>query len=173
MQTAYEVKVMLGKTIAWNSGKVASDQSVFINYGGTALQPDKKYNWQVRVWDNEGKPSPWSEAASFQTAFFNISDWKAKWIEAAFVEDSINRPAHYFRKQFSVNKKIASATAYITAHGMYEAQINGKRVGDAYLSPGWTSYNNPIKFKYYDETNLHLNFIYCRHSHSYFFYSIS
>lgn len=154
MQTAYEVKVLLGKTVAWNSGKVVSDQSVFINYSGAALQPDKKYNWQVRVWDNEGKTSAWSEAASFQTAFFNVTDWKAKWIEAGFVEDSINRPAHYFRKQFSVNKKITSATAYITAHGMYEAQINGKRVGDAYLAPGWTSYNKRLQYQVYDVTAL-------------------
>jgi len=154
MQTAYEVKVMLGKTVVWNSGKTMSEQSVFVAYGGAALQPDKKYSWQVRGWDNNGNTSPWREAASFQTAFFNGTDWKAKWIEAGFIEDSINRPAHYFRKQFSINKKIAFATAYITAHGMYEAQINGKRVGDAYLSPGWTSYNKRLQYQAYDVTAL-------------------
>ena len=82
------------------------------------------------------------------------ADWKAKWIEAGFAEDSINRPAQYFRKQFSATKKITSATAYITAHGMYEAQINGKRVGDAYLTPGWTSYNKRLQYQVYDVTNL-------------------
>ncbi len=161
MQTAYEIKVILGKTTVWNSGKILSDQSVFVSYNGTPLQSDKKYNWQVRVWDNEGKISAWSEAASFQVALLNASDWKARWIEANFIEDSINRPAQYFRKQFSINlpagrqgKKIVSATAYITSHGMYVAQINGKRVGDAYLTPGWTSYNKRLQYQVYDVTSM-------------------
>ncbi len=98
--------------------------------------------------------SAWSVTASFQMALLKSSDWKAKWIEIGFAEDSINRPAQYFRKQFVSNKKIVSAMAYITAHGMYEAQINGKRVGDAYLTPGWTSYNKRLQYQVYDVTSL-------------------
>ena len=153
-QTAYEIIVSSGKGTAWKSGKVMSDRSVHVPYAGTAFQSGKKYRWQVRVWDNDGKPSAWSEPAFFQTALLTPSDWKAKWIEADFVEDSINRPAQYFRKQFSATKKIASATGYITAHGMYEAQINGKRVGDAYLTPGWTSYNKRLQYQVYDVKDL-------------------
>src|SRR5688500_7318373 len=129
-QTAYQIKVVNGKTTVWNSGKVTSDQSVHVPYAGNALQSGKKYNWQVMVWDNSGKPSDWSMRASFQMALMNKSDWKARWINAGFSEDSVNRPEIYFRKEFSSNKNIASAIAYITAHGMYEAQINGKRIGD-------------------------------------------
>ena len=154
LQTAYEITVNQGKAPVWKSGKVMSDQSVHIPYAGSALQSGKKYTWQVRVWDNKGKASPWSEATSFQMAFLNPSDWKAKWIEVDFIEDSINRPSQYFRKSFLANKKIASATAYITAHGLYEAQINGKRVGDYYLTPGWTSYKNRLQYQVYDVTNL-------------------
>src|SRR5688572_3839266 len=153
-QTAYEIKVVNGKTTVWNSGKVSSDQSVHVPYAGNALQSGKKYNWQVMVWDNSGKQSVWSGPASFQMALMNKTDWKARWISAGFSEDSVNRPAIYFRKEFSANKKIASATAYITALGMYEAQINGKRVGDAYLTPGWTSYNKRLQYQVYDVTNL-------------------
>ena len=153
-QTAYEIVVSSGKSTAWKSAKIMSDRSVHVPYAGTALQSGKKYKWEVRVWDNNGKPSAWSEPAFFQTALLNTSDWTAKWIEADFVEDSINRPAQYFRKQFSATKKIASATVYITAHGMYEAQINGKRVGDAYLTPGWTSYNKRLQYQVYDVTGL-------------------
>jgi alpha-L-rhamnosidase len=131
-----------------------SDRSVHVPYAGAALQSGKKYTWEVRVWDNNGKPSAWSEPAFFQTALLSTADWHAKWIEADFVEDSINRPAQYFRKQFSSTKKIASATAYITAHGMYEAQINGKRVGDAYLTPGWTSYNKRLQYQVYDVKDM-------------------
>ena len=162
-QTAYEIIVSSGKGTMWKSGKVTSDQSVHVPYAGTALQSGKKYTWEVRVWDNNSKPSSWSEPAFFQTAFLNPSDpiaigWKAKWIEAGFAEkDSMNRPAQYFRKQFSTNKKVSSATAYITAHGMYEAQINGKRVGDQYLTPGWTSYNKRLQYQVYDVTNLLTN----------------
>ena len=154
-QTAYEIVVSSGKGAIWKSGKVMSAQSVHVLYGGAALQSGKKYTWEVRVWDNNNKPSAWSEPAFFQTALLGTSAWKAKWIEPGSAEmDSMTRPAHYFRKQFSSNKKISSATAYITAHGLYEAQINGKRVGDAYLTPGWTSYNKRLQYQVYDVTNL-------------------
>lgn len=154
IQNAFEIKVISGKTTVWNSNKQLSDQSVHILYTGSPLETGKKYNWQVRVWDNEGKVSLWSDVATFQMGLLNSSSWMAKWIEAGFTEDSVNRPAQYFRKQFSLPKKIASATAYITAHGMYEALINGKRVGDAYLSPGWTSYNKRLQYQVYDVTAL-------------------
>ncbi|MES1225134.1 MAG: alpha-L-rhamnosidase, partial [Bacteroidota bacterium] len=117
-QSAYEIKVVSGKSSVWSSGKISSDQSVHVKYAGAALQSGRKYNWKVRVWDNSGKASAWSEVASFQTAFFNASDWKAKWIEAGFVEEA-SRPSPYFRKTFKTDKKIVSATAYITSHGMY------------------------------------------------------
>lgn len=154
VQTAYEIKVSLAKKIAWSGGKVVSDQSVHIPYRGEQLQSGMKYTWQVRVWDNKGKVSAWSEPAIFQMALLNKEDWKAKWVEVGFEEDAMNRPAQYFRKQFSANKKILSATAFITAHGMYEAQINGKRVGDYYLTPGWTSYNKRLQYQVFDVTNL-------------------
>jgi alpha-L-rhamnosidase len=154
-QTAYEIIVTGGKETMWKSGKVMSDQSVHVPYAGKPLNSGKKYTWELRVWDNNGKASPWSEPAFFQTALFSPSEWKAKWIEAGFAEqDSMNRPAQYFRKQFSSTNKIVSATAYITAHGMYEAHINGKRVGDYYLTPGWTSYNKRLQYQVYDVTNL-------------------
>jgi len=152
-QSAYEIKVVSGKSTLWSSGKVNSDQSVHVKYNGPALQSGKKYNWQVKAWDNSGKPSAWSAVASFQTAFFNVSGWKAKWIEAGFNEDA-SRPSPYFRKKFPANKKIISAIAYITAHGMYEAEINGKKVGDAYLTPGWTSYNKRLQYQVYNVTGL-------------------
>jgi alpha-L-rhamnosidase len=154
LQTAYEIKVSSEKKTQWSSGKVSSDQSVYVPYNGDPLQSGKKYNWQVRVWDNKGKSSSWSAPASFQMALLNKSDWKAKWIEIGYAEDSVNRPVQYFRKSFSTHKKIASATAFITAHGMYEAQINGKRVGDCYLTPGWTSYNKRLQYQVFDVTNL-------------------
>lgn len=80
--------------------------------------------------------------------------WKAQWIESASAENDAVRPAQYFRKTFSNKKKVRSAVAYITAHGMYEAQLNGKRIGDAYLTPGWTSYRKRLQYQQYDVTSL-------------------
>ena len=154
LQTAYECKVMNGNNVLWSSGKVTSDRSVMIPYNGIALQSGKQCTWQVKVWDNYGTASAWSNAGSFKMGLLNSNDWKAKWIEAGFAEDSINRPAQYFRKSISLNKKIKTATAFITAHGMYEAQINGKRIGDYYLTPGWTSYNNRLQYQVYDVTAM-------------------
>ncbi|GIL23194.1 MAG: alfa-L-rhamnosidase [Bacteroidota bacterium] len=159
MQTAYEIRVSdtqaaLSKGNVWSSGKINSDQSQYVEYKGAPLQSGKKYFWQVRVWDNNSKPSAWSEPSFWQMGLLNAADWKAKWIQQGFAEDTVNRPSPYFRKTFSTSKKIASATAFITSLGLYEAFINGKRVGDAYLTPGWTSYNKRLQYQMVDVTNL-------------------
>ncbi|MFN7119278.1 MAG: family 78 glycoside hydrolase catalytic domain [Saprospiraceae bacterium] len=161
LQTAYEIRLgkdaaalVKGKKVLWTTGKILSDQSVLVPYAGRMpLESNEKYHWQVRVWDNQGKTSAWSAPASFQMALLKPEDWKAQWIEPGFVEDS-TRPSPIFRKVFTVNKKIAAATAHITAHGLYEAHLNGKRVGDAYLTPGWTSYNKRLQYQTYDVTDL-------------------
>jgi len=161
MQTAYEIRVsenaaslIKGDDLVWRTRQVNSDSSVHITYGGTALHPGTKYFWQVRIWDNSGKASAWSKPAFWQTALINENDWKAKWIQANDTGDSVTRSIPIFRKEFKSAKKIQSATAYITAHGMYEACLNGKRIGDGYLAPGWTSYNKRLQFQTYDVTNL-------------------
>lgn len=156
-QSAYELTVSAGKTAVWKSGKVTGDQNVLVFYAGDALQSGTKYTWQVRVWDNKGKTSAWSEPAFFQTGLLNPSDWKAKWIEADFTEDLVNRPAILFRNQFAVSKKIVSATLCVTAHGMYEVQLNGNKVGNDYLTPGWTSYNKRLQYQVYDVTAMLAN----------------
>lgn len=159
IQTAYEIR--MGRTAAlsnnemvWSTGRVASDSSVMVAYKGTPLQAEQRYYWQVRVWDGGGKASAWSTPAHFQMAFLQPTDWKASWIEPGYQEDSLMRPSPLLRKGFNIAKKIRSATAYITAHGLYEAYLNGRRIGDAYLTPGWTSYNKRLQYQVYDVTAL-------------------
>lgn len=154
MQTAYQIKVTKGRQQVWNTGKVLSDQSVYIPYKGGALVSGQRYYWQVKVWDNAGKTSAWSTSCWWQMGMLSPADWKAKWISPGFAEDSALRPCPLFRKSFALNKKVRSAMAFITSHGLYEAQINGQRVGNAYLTPGWTSYNKRLQYQVYDVTSL-------------------
>ncbi len=156
-QTAYEIRVskdMTGKSPVWATGKVASDQSVLVAYSGTPLASGQRYFWQVRVWDNQNQVSGWSQPAFWQAALLNANDWQAKWIKAGFDEDTLMRPSPYFRRNFNLKKTVKSATAYITAQGLYEAHLNGKRIGDLYLTPFWTAYQKRLQYQVYDVTNL-------------------
>ncbi len=155
-QAAYEIIVSdhpSYKSTVWTSGRVTSDQSVHIPYAGNALQSGKDYYWKVRGWDDKGT-AIWSNSNQWKMGLLNANDWKAKWITPGYNEDTISRPSPLFRKQFNTSKKVRSAYVYVTSHGLYEATLNGKRIGDAYLAPGWTSYNKRLQYQVYDVTSL-------------------
>jgi alpha-L-rhamnosidase len=156
MQTAYEIQISTtkdpSKGDAWNTGMVMSDQSTNITYQGQELKSTTHYFWRVRVWDNSGKASPWSEISWWTTGLLNTSDWKAQWIESGLPGDTVLGPCPMFRRAFEIKKVVNSARLYITAHGLYEASVNGQRVGDAYFTPGWTSYKTRLQYQVYDVT---------------------
>ncbi len=151
-QSAYELKIRSGNKDVWATGKVISGQSVHVPYSGPALESAKTYTGQVRVWDQNGKGSSWSAPFSWQMGLLQNADWKAKWITFDS-GDTVHQPSPLFRKKFNVRRKVASATLFITSHGMYDAWINGTRIGDAYLTPGWTSYHNRLQYQQYDLTS--------------------
>jgi alpha-L-rhamnosidase len=153
LQTAYEIKVSSrpdGNDMFWTSGKITSPASIQIIYRGPELQSGKRYYWQVRVWDNKGQLSPWSQQAWWQMGLLNHTDWKARWITPA--TETAGNPI--LRTGFNVSRPIASAFVYVTAHGLYEARLNGQRIGDAFLTPGWTSYKKRLQYQVYDVTGL-------------------
>lgn len=156
VQSAYSIRVATDrsfskKNITWQSGKINSDESILQAYKGTPLQPGTRYYWQVQAWDGAGHASPWSGVAFWETGFFSPSDWKASWIET--IQDTIRYiPAQLVRKDFSIARKIASARAYVTSHGFYELYLNGSKVGDEVLTPGWTSYEKRLQYQVYDIT---------------------
>jgi alpha-L-rhamnosidase len=160
MQTAYEIRVAsnpadLARKPTWSSGKVASDESANRAYGGPALTPGQRYHWQVRAWDDQNRASEWSAPAYWETGMMGAAQWKAKWITPELAEDTTrSNPSPLLRAEFALTGTVASARAYVTSLGLYEMEINGRRVGDHVLAPGWTSYDTRLQYQSYDVTDL-------------------
>ncbi len=155
LQVATDPGFQPGKQMVWDTGRVYSDQSIQIVYQGNSLESQTRYYWRVRLQDNHGNDSGWSETAFFETGLRNASEWKAKWIQTPFEEDPASpQPVTQFRSAFKSKKEIQSARLYASAHGLYEIEINGKRVGDQVFTPGWTSYKTRVPYQTYDITDF-------------------
>ncbi|WP_205461960.1 glycoside hydrolase family 78 protein [Mangrovibacterium lignilyticum] len=158
MQTAYEIRVTDGSakgSLLWTSGKVNSDQSVNLVYEGPELKSTQRIYWQVRVWDQKGKASSWSNAAFWEMGLLSPAEWMASWItDAKDKGDAVERPSPYLRKEFAAAKKVKSARVYVTALGLYELYLNGQKVSADLFTPGWTSYNKRLQYQTYDVTDL-------------------
>ncbi len=159
-QTHYQIKVSTDKfdsekNLIWNSGKIESSNSIRIKYNGSSLKYDTNYYWQITIWTNKNNSLIKSNISSWSTGLMEKRNWKKKWIA---VEDKDNTKKNsnspYFINDFVIKKKIKKANLYITSKGMYEAYINGNKVGDFFLTPGWTSYNNRIQYQSFDVKNL-------------------
>ncbi|PIE87998.1 MAG: alpha-L-rhamnosidase [Bacteroidetes bacterium] len=181
MQSAYRV-IVAGRLdelnedqgTIWDSGKTDSDRSINVPYEGNRLKAGKRYYWKVKIWDEKGQESPWSEVAWWQTGLFSESDWQgARWISYETMDSSmvlvpgvhgkgdhlkdkaLQRPVvPQFRKSFSLEKDLISATLSISGLGHYEAYINGQTVGESFLAPGWTDYDKTVFYNTYDVTPL-------------------
>lgn len=138
----------------WNSGWVKSDCSSGIRWGGVKLRSRQQIFWQVEVRDQYGNNSGLSEISGFETALLHNSDWKAHWIFFDGNNPSTSAPCPYFRREFELKSIPERAVLYITARGLFEAKINGKRVGNDHFVPGWTDFRKQIQFVSYDVTHL-------------------
>ena len=147
-QSAYRIRVAssrekLAKADLWDTKKVNSDESVFIPYQGKAFSSGSQIWWQVKVWDNKGKASGWSEPACWRTGIMNPDEWCAQWIGAPWQgewEDKNTTPAPYFSKDIKLEKKVKSAVAFVTGLGYFEFYVNKKKIGDEVLIPNFTNY---------------------------------
>jgi alpha-L-rhamnosidase len=154
-QTAYEIRVAssadgLTKEQAdvWDSGRVASSESVNVTYGGPALESRRRYYWQVRAWDQDGQASGYSQPSWWEMGLLSAQDWKAKWITREMAveqgdyasgakwiwasgEDALNKPTpgkHEFRFNFTLDQAPKNATLLITGKDDIAVWVNGKQV---------------------------------------------
>ena len=166
-QTAYRIvaassreNLEAGKHDLWDSGRVASDQSAGVVWKGKPFISRRRVWWNVFVWDRDDTMTKASEPAWFEIGLLQRNDWRAEWIrsriplpknDADYFKD---HPAPMFRKAFSLPSPVKKARLYVSGLGYYWLTLNGKKVGDRRLDPGWTSYSKRALYSTYDVTEL-------------------
>lgn len=138
---------------------VDTDQSQWISYQGKTLRSNTRCYWRVKVSTNKGD-SDWSDVAMWNVGLLYEADWQGRWIgldrKMSWDEETEHSrlSARYLRKEFELDKQVAKATLYICGLGMYEAFINGKRIGDQVLAPAPTDYRRTVLYNAFDVTQL-------------------
>ena len=166
-QTACEILVASSaKNLArgngdlWASGKMISDETIQVAYAGEKLNSAQQVFWKIRAWDASGKVSAWSRPATWTMGVLNPNDppssknsgaagWQAKWIGAA----DTNIPSLLLRREFTVKPGLKRALVNVCGLGQYELTLNGKKVGQDFLSPGWTKYDRTCLYDTHDITS--------------------
>lgn len=158
----------------WDSGWRDAPPASNVTYAGAPLESSTRYRWQVELRDAHGDPAEVA-ASWFDTGLLQQGDWHARWIardpESAGVADPpadddilgaglighLNRrlpPCAFLRTTFETSQPPVSCRLVISAKGLYEARLNGRRVGDHELAPGWTDYRHRIQYQCYDVSDL-------------------
>jgi hypothetical protein len=157
-QSAYRIQVAAsesdftkGQSALWDSGVVQSKTSSGVAYEGPPLQAEHRYAWRVRVWDEQGRPTGWSGLGSWTEA----PVWHAAWI-AANPSESVGKddPLPLFRKSFHIAQPVKRAVLYASGLGQQELRLNGSKVSDDLLTPGWSDYRKTIFYDSYDVSHL-------------------
>ena len=164
IQSAYRVRVASSakllsgnKADLWDSGQVQSNRTLGVRYHGKPLTSGMRVFWCVQVWDNHGRTSAPSAVHFWGMGLLRAKDWKAQWISAQTPRDTKAEemdlaPAPFLRKTFDLTKSVKRATLFATARGIYEMRLNGAKVGDEMMAPGWTDYRIRTQYQAYDVT---------------------
>ncbi len=155
-QTGYQVEASSADgQIRYLTGQIESAQSVLVPWPFAPLVSRERRLVRVRVWGSDGQVSAWSTLAPVEAGLLEPGDWRARFItpDGEGARDE-TEPLPLLRHEFDVRAGVTQARFYITALGSYEAHLNGKRVGDHVLAPGWTSYEHRLRYQTFDMTDL-------------------
>ena len=155
-QSAYRIVVAEDPDftrVLWDSGKVESDASIQIELKDIRCESRKRYFYRVKAWNQRGESSDWSATAFWEMSLLAPGEWRADWISAPDGLMDHAEQCPMLRREFRVEGKVKSARIYATALGLYQLMLNGRKVGDSYFAPGWTSYNKRLQFQTYDVTD--------------------
>lgn len=134
------------------SAKVTGDGQTGTTYKGPALLPFTTYSVQLAAKDDAGETA--AASMTFETGRME-TPWKGQWItdgDYHFTEAKVSPVPMVFRREITTDKPIARARLYATAMGIYEVELNGKKLGDRYFAPGFTSYKSYLQYQTYDVT---------------------
>ena len=162
-QTAYQIIVSDDKGEVWNTGKVESDQQLWLPYAGKRLESNTACTWKVKVWTTAGE-SKWSSEERFSIGLLHEGKWSGYWIGLEKLLPGEERGMHtrmaarYLRKEFQLkDKEIKRATAYVAGIGLHEFFVNGQRMGNRVLTPVPSDYRKTIYYNTYDVTESIVN----------------
>ncbi len=158
-QVGYEIIVGSSNAVAngygdlWDSGRQYSDQTIHVPYAGPQLQSGQRLWWRVKTWDLYTGLSNWSTNGFFQVGLLSTNDWTTNtyWIGVNGYQPN-NASPMYRSTNILLSKTISSATAYVSAKGVYELWANGYRIGNNLLAPEWTDYTTRIQYQTFDLT---------------------
>jgi len=152
-QTAFQIIAEREGILIWDSEKLVGS-TMQCQYGGEPLHSRDRIAWKVRLWNEGGKPGPWS-SGTFELGLLEKTDWTSAWISGNYrIRKNTRYPVDCFLKEFDAPRPIRLARLYITACGLYEATINGSKVGDVCMTPGCTDYRRRIQYQTFDATAL-------------------
>ena len=152
-QAAYEIEIT--GDVEHRTGPVSSADSVLVPWPAAPLASRQSVQCRVRVTGADGVTSDWSEPLAIHAPLLRAADWSAQFISPAGASAAVeSEPCPYFRREFSLERPCRRAVLSVTALGVYQVEINGRRVGDEELAPGWTSYRHRLRFASHDVTEL-------------------
>jgi alpha-L-rhamnosidase len=131
----------------WDSGRRESDETLHVPYAGALLSSSQRVFWKVRVWDRGGQPSSWSSPATWTMGLMTPEEWKGTWIGSPAATETL-----LLRKSFDVRGGLERAVVHVSGLGLYELTVNGAKIGNDLLSPGWTNYDRTSLYDTYDIT---------------------